>query len=81
MYGHHIQDQMAATLKEAAVRANLAMRSEKAERRDPALRQQALTAAQLASRGGDAELPRADDSLVQLHMHGVQLAARMEAMT
>ena len=30
VYGHHIQDQMGATLKEAAVRQNLALRAEKA---------------------------------------------------
>ena len=33
---------MGATLKEAAVRNNLALRAEKAERRDPALRQREL---------------------------------------
>ena len=72
---------MAAILKEATVRLNLALRSEKAARRDPALRQRALCEAQLASRGGDAELPRADDNLLQLQMRGLQLAARMEGMT
>ena len=78
VYGHHIQDQMGATLKEAAVRSNLALRAEKAARRDAALRQRELSAAALASRGGDAELPRADDSIPQLQLRGLQLAARME---
>jgi hypothetical protein len=78
VYGHHIQDQMGATLKEAAVRQNLALRAEKAARRDAALRQRELSAAELASRGGDAELPRADDSIPQLQLRGIQLAARME---
>ena len=53
----------------------------KAARRDPRLRQRALCDAQLASRGGDAELPRADDNLLQLQMRGLQLATRMEGMT
>jgi hypothetical protein len=69
---------MGATLKEAAVRQNLALRAEKAARRDAALRQRELSAAELASRGGDAELPRADDSIPQLQLRGIQLAARME---
>ena len=69
---------MGATLKEAAVRSNLALRAEKAARRDAALRQRQLTATELASRGGDAELPRADDSIPQLQLRGLQLAARME---
>ena len=78
VYGHHIQDQMGATLKEAAVRQNLALRAEKAARRDAALRQRPLPPAELAARGGDAELPRADDSIPQLQLRGLQLAARME---
>ena len=69
---------MGATLKEAAVRNNLALRAEKAERRDPALRQRELPEAELAARGMHAELPRADDSIPQLQMRGLQLAARME---
>ena len=81
VYGHHIQDQMGATLKEAAVRQNLALRAEKAERRDPALRQRELPEAELAARGMNAELPRADDSIPQLQMRGLQLAARMEALS
>ena len=81
VYGHHIQDQMGATVKEAAVRAHLALRKEKAERRDPMLRARELSEEQLALRGGDAELPRADDNLKQLQMRGLQLAARMEGIT
>ena len=54
------------------------MRAEKAARRDAALRQRELSAAALASRGGDAELPRTDDNTPQLQLRGLQLAARME---